>query len=297
MLALTDIYLLSFGAAILWGLSPVVMKRGLERDGSSMLAAVVLVVVSFGLFFSVATVLYGPWDSYLDLSPTAMGVFLLGGIVGSSMGRLVLYVGVDRVGASVNTAVVNTRPLFATILAVALLGESLSVWLGAGILTIVGGVVLLSLSRGGDIRGWHAYELGFPLFAAIAYGAGNVIRRYGFTMTEADVLSAFVLNEFAAMGVLVGYALLTRGRELFAASRGTYAYFASGGVLSSLGLLFTFLALSRGPVIIVDPLVGTAPLFAVLFTHLFLKKVERVTRGVILGAVFVIVGVVFIALA
>jgi drug/metabolite transporter (DMT)-like permease len=262
-----------------------------------MLAAVVLVVVSFGLFFSVTTMLYGPLDSYLGLSPTAMGVFLLGGVVGSSMGRLVLYVGIDRVGASVNTAVVNTRPLFATILAVALLGESLSIWIGVGTLTIAAGVVLLSLSRGGDIRGWHTYELGFPLLAAVAYAAGNVIRRYGFTTTEADVLSAFVLNEFAAMGILVVYTLLTRGPELFSASRGTYAYFAGGGVLSSFGLLFTFLALSRGAVVIVDPLVGTAPLFAVLFTYLLLKNIERITRGVVLGAVFVIIGAVFIALA
>lgn len=297
MLAPIEVYLVSIAAAVLWGLSPVVMKRGLERDGTSMLAAVVLVIVSFGFFTTIATITYGPHDSYLGLSSTGTVIFLFGGVIGSSLGRLVLYVGVDRVGASVNTAVVNTRPLFASILAVALLGEPVSVWLGIGIVAIVAGVVSLSLSRGGDIRGWEPYELAFPLFAAIAYGAGNVVRRYGFTMTEADVLSAFVLNEFAAMGILVSYALVTRGPDLFQASRRTYAYFATGGFLSSLGLLCTFLALSRGPVVVVDPLVGTAPLFAVLFTYIFLQRVERVTRGVVLGAVFVLVGVVFVTLA
>ncbi|WP_124190174.1 DMT family transporter [Natrarchaeobius oligotrophus] len=297
MPATIDVFLFSIGAAVLWGLNPVFMKKGLERDGNSILASVVAVIVSFSLFVTIATVVYGPTESYLGVSRTGAAIFLFGGVIGSSLGRIVVYVGVDRVGVSVNTAILNTRPLFAGLLAVALLNEPITGWLGLGIVVIVAGVVLVSLSRGGDIRGWSWYELGFPLFAAIAYGAGNVVRRYGFTVTQTDVLSAFVLNEFAAMGVLVGYALVRHGPGVLVASRRTYALFAVGGLLSSLALLSLFTALSRGPVIVVDPLAGTSPLFAALFTVLFLKRVERVTRGVVVGAAVIILGVVFVALA
>ncbi|RQG86699.1 DMT family transporter [Natrarchaeobius halalkaliphilus] len=291
-----DVFLLSILAAALWGLNPVFMKKGLERDGNAILASVVAATVSFGLFVTIATVVYGPSESYLGVSRTGAAIFLFGGVIGSSLGRLVVYAGVDRVGVSVNTAILNTRPLFAAILAVGLLGEPITGWLGLGILVIVVGVVLVSLSRGGDIRGWKWYELAFPLFAAIAYGAGNVVRRYGFTATDTDVLSAFVLNEFAALGILMGYALVRHGRKLFVVSRRTYALFAAGGLLSSLALLSLFTALSRGPVIVVDPLAGTSPLFAALFTVIFLKRVERVTRGVVIGAAVIILGVVFITL-
>ena len=297
MPASIDVYLFALLAAIFWGSAPVVFKKGLEAEGTSMLATIVASVVGFTLFFGLSTALYGPEESYLGLPPAGIAVFLLGGAVGSALGRLAQYAGVNRVGASVNTAVMNTRPLFASVLGVTLLGEPYSIWLAIGVVTITGGVVSLSFSRGGDIRGWQVYELAFPLAGALAYGGGNVIRRYGFTLTGSDPISAIVWNELAALLVLGGYVVGRYGRDAFAVSARTYGFFALGSLFSSIGLLSLFVALSRGPVIIVDPLSATSPLFAALFTYLFLRRVEVVTRGVIAGAALVVVGVVFVTVA
>lgn len=291
------VYVLAVLSAALWGLAPIMMKKGLERGGTSMLATTTSVVTGFSLFFTLSTILYGPFNSYLGLSPPSMAIFLLGGIVGSSLGRLAQYAGVRRLGASVNTAVLNTRPLFTSILAISLLGEPFSVGLGIGIVVITVGIVMLSFSRGGDIRGWNVYELLIPLSGAVAYSTGNILRRYGFTISDAAPLSALVLNEFAAFTVIACYVFASEGRSVFVASRQTYGFFIGGSLFSSLGLLSLFVALSLGPVIVVDPLSGTAPLFAALFAHIFLRDVERVTHGVIVSAVLVILGVVLITLS
>lgn len=297
MSASIDVYLFAILAALFWGLAPVVFKKGMEAEGTSMLATVVASVVGFSLFLGLSTALHGPGDSYLGLPPAGIAVFLLGGAVGSAAGRLMQYAGVNRVGASVNTAVMNTRPLFASVLGIALLGEPYSIWLAIGVVAITAGVVSLSFSRGGDVRGWRTYELAFPLAGALAYGGGNVIRRYGFTLTGSDPISAIVWNELAALLVLGGYVVGRYGREAFAVPARTYGFFALGSLFSSTGLLSLFVALSRGPVVVVDPLSATSPLFAAVFTYLFLRRVEVVTRGMIAGAVLVVGGVAFVTVA
>lgn len=291
-----EAYAFALLTAVAWGLSPVVMKRGLERGGGSMIATGTAIVSSFGLFFIIATLALGPSSTYLALDQTAIAIFLVSGFIGSGLGRLVMYVGIDRVGASVNTAVINTRPLFAAILAIALLGEPFSGMLGLGILTIIIGIGVLSISRGGDIRGWQWWELLFPIAAAIAFAIGNVLRRYGFVTTESGIVGALVINEFAAAGTLGGYVIATRGRDILKVSRSTYGLFVIGGILDGVGVLMLFAALSLGPVVIVDPLTATSPLFAAIFTIVLLRRVERVTIGVVAGICLVLLGVVLVAI-
>jgi drug/metabolite transporter (DMT)-like permease len=51
-----------------------------------------------------------------------------------------------------------------------------------------------------------------------------------------------------------------------------------------------FEAFARGPVAIVDPLVGVAPLFTTVFAAAFLRDLERVTVGIVVGALLIVLG-------
>ena len=53
---------------------------------------------------------------------------------------------------------------------------------------------------------------------------------------------------------------------------------------------------ANGTVAVVITLSGTATLISMLFSALLLRDVERVTRGVLLGALLVVVGVSLISL-
>jgi uncharacterized membrane protein len=63
------------------------------------------------------------------------------------------------------------------------------------------------------------------------------------------------------------------------------------GLGENVGVLFVLFALSLGPVSVVTPLNGTAPLFVLVLAFLFLKDVERLTGRLVLGTVCIVLGV------
>lgn len=280
--------------AVLWGFSPVLSKRGMAAGGSSLQASLVVVVVDSVLYWSALFIRQG-LTVFGNLGPTAIAVFAAAGVFGTALGRLATFTGVHRVGASVNSAGISTRPLFATLLAAGWLGETVTPVTGAGIVVLVVGLVVLTTSKGGDLGGWSPYEILFPLGAAAAFGLGNVLRRYALTTyPDATLLEAVALNETAAFVVLAGYAAVAVRGDIFDAPARTYGYFAASGTVTAVALLSLYAALQRGTVVIVDPISATAPLFTTVFAGVFLSDLERVTRGVIVGAALVVAGVAII---
>jgi uncharacterized membrane protein len=294
-----EVYVLALLPALLWGFEPVVSKRGLSIGGSPVQASLVVVLVDTSLYWlglaGFSLLRGGPLVG--SLSPEIVAVFVVAGVVGTAVGRLAVFAGVQRVGASVNSAVISARPLFATVLALAFLGEPLSASTAAGVVVIVAGLAVLSTARGGDLRGWETRDLVFPVAAAGAFAVGNVLRRFGLTTSPATALEAVAINETAALVALAAYVLASNPDHL-RAPRETYGYFSVSGVITAGGLLslFAAFALPEGRVALVDPLVATAPLFTAVFAAVFLKDLERVTRGVVAGGLLVVVGVALVTL-
>jgi uncharacterized membrane protein len=54
------------------------------------------------------------------------------------------------------------------------------------------------------------------------------------------------------------------------------------------------MALGRGQLSVIIPLLNTTPLFTVFFSLLFLRGIETVNRRIILGASLMVAGVVLI---
>ncbi len=291
------VYLLALVPAVLWGFGPIFDKRGMDAGGSSLQGSLVVVVVDSTLYWLVLFALRWP-NPLAGLQPSAILVFILAGVVGTALGRLAVFTGVKRVGASVNSAGISTRPLFATVLGIAVLGESVGTTTLAGVPVLVAGLVVLTYSRGGDVSGWDVRDLIFPVGAAAIFAVGNALRRFGFTNTPASPIQAVAINETAALVVLLAYALVASREDVLSAPRASFKYFIGSGVLTAVALLSMFAAFSlpEGRLAVVDPLGATAPLFTALFAAIFLRDVERVTRGVVFGAGLVVVGAVLITL-
>jgi uncharacterized membrane protein len=291
------VYFLALVPAVIWGFTPVLDKRGMSLDGTALQAALVIVVVDLTLFVAALVALRGT-DLLAGLDLEVAGLFLFAGATGTALGRLAIFVGVDRVGASINSAVVSARPLFATAFAFGLLGEPVSVETGVGIVVLVVGLVVLSLAKGGDITGWNPRDVLFPLGSGALFAFGNVLRRFGLGTGGADVLQAVALNEAGALVVFLGYAAIRGTSGFRSADRRSYGYFAVSGGLTAIALLSLFgaLALPAGRVAIVESLASTAPLFTTVFAYFLLQDLERVTRGVVAGAVLVVVGAALVTL-
>lgn len=280
-------------AAVGFAMEAILAKRGIAAGGSPILASLIVAAVSIVVYWVVIAAIGSPIRAMLA-DPFGIGVFLVSGVVGSGLGILLHYNGVDRVGASVNTAVVNSRPLFVAVAGFAFLGELLHPTTIVGIVVLVGGLVVITLSRGGDIGGWHPIELLFPVSAAIAFGTGNVLRRYGLTSTELTLFEGIAINAVGGFVVLGAYILVVRGTSVLSAPRRAYLWFVATGGLTSLALLALFAALERERVAIVDSIAAATPLFAVLFTVLFLRELEIVNLRVVVGATLVVSGGIMI---
>lgn len=298
---MSDVPLLVYGLAlvpaVLWGFGPILDKRGMDAGGNSLQAAIVVVTLDSGLYWLALLVRSWP-NPFAGLTLRLVVLFTVAGLLGTALGRIFVFAGVRRVGASINSAGLSTRPLFATLLALGFLGEPLGRLTGVGVVVLVGGLVALTYSKGGDVSGWETRDLLFPLGAAAVFGAGNVLRRFGFTDTGATPLQAVAVNETGAFVALLAYTLTRDRTAVFGAARASYRYFIGSGLLTAVALLafFTAFSLDAGRVAVVDSLAAMAPLFTTIFSAILLRDVERVTRGVLLGAVLVVVGAVLITI-
>ena len=286
-----EVYALALVPAVLWGFSPVLSKRGMAADGNAVQAALVVVVVDSALYWT-ALLLRQGFDVFAGLTPATLGVFAVAGLFGTALGRIAVFNGVDRVGASVNSAAISARPLFATALAVVFLGEAVDPLAAAGVVVLVVGLAVLALAKGGDLSGWGPRDLLFPVAAACLFAVGNVLRRFGLQTSPTNALEAVALNETAALVALGGYAAVRLGGDAATFPRRSYLYFAGSGTITAVALLslFTALSLPAGRVAIVDPLTATAPLFTAAFAYVLLGDLERVTRGIVAGAALIVAG-------
>ncbi len=295
--ATPEVLVLALVPAVFWGFAPIFDKRGMAAGGGSVQASLVVVIVELILYWLAIALLYGR-SVFSGLTWEAIAVFAFAGVIGTAIGRITIFIGVDKVGASLNSAILSTRPLFATLIALAFLGEPLGPVTGLGIVILVAGLSVLTVSKGGDIEGWRPRHLWWPIAAAGAFAIANVSRRYGMVETSISPLEAVAINETAGLIALLAFALTSKGSTVFSRPRESYLYFTGSGLLTTVAMLslMAALGLEEGRIAIVDPLVATAPLFTLLFAAVLLRDLERVTRGVILGAALVVVGAVLITI-
>lgn len=283
-------------AAACWGAGSPLSKLGMEDGGSPVQVALTVLTVSTVVYWGALLV---EGRAVFGHAPWVFALFVGTGLVATAFARLLTFAGVDRLGSSVNSAGINTRPVWASALAVLLLGETVTPQMALGIAVAVLGLVTLAFSEGGDLSGWELHELAIPLGAAMAYSVGNVARRYAFEASSVTTLEGVALNEIAGLTGILAY-LLVRNRsvkdlrEAVAAPPKAYAFFTGSALLNCLGLFALFEALRNGPVVVVDPLSAPTSLFSILLTAIFLREVERVTWRLGVGAALVIAGVVLI---
>ena len=139
-----------------------------------------------------------------------------------------------------------------------------------------------------------ALGLLLALGAAMAYGGGTVVGRKVVT----DFAPPLVASLFALLfGALILAALIHRDiPQDRKAPRRAFLLIGLAGLCSSAGVALLFTALSLEPVVVISPVISLNPIFALLFTHLFLQQLERVTLRIIAGTVLVVLGVILVTI-
>ena len=131
--------------------------------------------------------------------------------------------------------------------------------------------------------------------AAACYGLVPVLGK----LIISDEVPALVVS---ALSMLIGASILStifhrhvwNDRMLFGINGWVFCVFA--GVAATWGVTAFYLAITHAPVVQISPLIALHPLVAILFTHIFLQKMEKVTKRVVFGATMVVGGVVVIVI-
>jgi len=272
-------------SAFLYGLTNVMAKTGMRASNTSAAVFISLLVSFFSVL--IFSLFYTSFNQYLT---KAAFFFLTAGIIGPFIGRILLFKGIDRVGAAISSTLYEDKPLFSVVGAMILLGERLTPTIGLGVCLMLAGTIIVSFERsGGQIeKKWKKIDLLIPMAAGACYGISQVFRKMGLNISPNPVVGVMVQNVGAI--VFMPLLVLPGKSQKGAISRSTrvWVLFLFVGLLQVVAQWCLFKALNLGSVVIVSPLSSLSTFFVLILTVLFLRKLERVTWKIVLGAVLMV---------
>jgi drug/metabolite transporter (DMT)-like permease len=132
-------------------------------------------------------------------------IFVAVGLFVPGVTRVLSFRGIRAMGSSVTSTIVNTTPMFSTVLAMIVLGERPAPLVLIGVLLTVGGLV--TVSWGGEKTSYHKIELIFPFLCALLFSMKDIAVRWGLAGGGGQPILAAAI---AAVTSTVEIFLLTR---------------------------------------------------------------------------------------
>jgi drug/metabolite transporter, DME family len=270
-----------------WAADSVLVRLGTRN--SSIFAA---------MFISFLASASCTWIYLLATTPLAVFgsraifYFLISGCLQPLCARALYYEGLTRIGVSRAGPLRGAEPLFAAAVAVAFLHERPSVAVYSGTLLIVASVWIISGKQSGETR-WRLLDCAFPLGAAMVSAVSQNLRKQGLNLLPNPFVAAATVSSTSLVLLSVFLWSTKRSRVLRLERRSRFYFLGAAGIATTAQVL-NFVALGRGQVSTIIPLLNTTPLFILLFSKLFLGGVERVTSRIVVGALLMVSGMVLI---
>lgn len=279
------VHLLALVAAFLSASATIFIRQGLRDNTPYTGFWINLVVGAIGLWVGVLAM-----GGIGRVSAAGLGLFALAGLIGTVGGRLLRFVSIETVGASISAALTNMNPLISSALAILLLGEQVTLSIVVGTLVIVGGTVVLS--AGGRRIGLRPGQLALPLLSATCFGVVAILRKLG--LSHMSAITGSAVNVTTALVAFTAF-LIASGRGGVMACRGrSLGYFVAAGITENAGVFLNVVALGLGTVSIVAPLYGSSPIFVLLLSFFFLKGLETLSARIVAGTLLIVAGVYLI---
>jgi len=274
--------------ALLRGFAAIPTKIGL-RNSNPETSTLIYLTLNTVLLWSMTFLLY----SVEQISINGLEYFALAGIFAPGIARLFRDVGIEKLGVTISSPIVGTNTLFSVLLSTIFIGEEITIYIISGALVIVLGLNMLTWKRGENIE-WRKKDLIYPIIAAILFASSTNLRKIGLEKTGYPVFGAALTSTISLIVLLLSL-LVNKSREsALDFNKDSMKFFVFSSVLSCLAFLFYFNSLYMSYIVKIQPIAATNPLFALLFSHIFLKNVEKITLNVVVGSVLVFVGIVLI---
>lgn len=280
--------ILAFLMTLITASSNVILKKGFVKIDPFI--AVYISVFIGTIFLWGLTFLFVPKSYFLNYK--AIIVFAVIGSFAPTLVRTLTYYGIHKLGAGRAAPLRAMTPLFATIMAIFFLRESPGPGIFFGILMVVFGIFWLSKKESHDFTHWKPQHFLYPLAAALFAGFAANLRKYGLNLMPHPIFASTIAAS-SSLVILTIYVALKYKKEniLFLQHKKEIKLLFAAALLTTVGEVVDLSALLYGKVSLVVPIFAVTPLIIVIFSRIFLKKQEVVTKRLVLASIFIICGV------
>jgi drug/metabolite transporter (DMT)-like permease len=300
--------LLAIGMALLSAVgfagAAVTSKRGLAH--ASTIGGVAISLPAGFLVLVIAVAIAPP----PELNWSYVPLLALVGLLGSAIGRFLMIAGLSQLNSTVVMPVqTSTHPLVSVMGAALIVGEPVSLLRIAGVLVMIGGI--WAVTRGGGPLGVSEEAtsrmddsvtipgrlvLLLPIGAGIAYGLSDLTINRAMASFPHPPFGAAVgmFSACVAWGAALSVSRSLRSRVRIGDGRW---WFVLQGVLAALSMLLAYAALGSGELSVISPIIATQPVWVLFLSALFMRDVETITAGAIVGTVLAMIGTILVSVS
>jgi drug/metabolite transporter (DMT)-like permease len=218
----------------------------------------------------------------------AVGLFVPG------LTRVLSFRGIRTMGSSITSTIVNTTPMFSTVLAILVLGERPGPLVLLGVCLTVAG--LIAVSWAAEQTSYKKVELIYPFLAALLFSLKDVTVRWGLSGGGGQPIFAAGIAALTSTIEIFLIIRLIHGEGFSLPPRRVFLWFLASGLFTGGAFLFMYLAFSMEKVSIVSPLINSYAVFVLILTPLMARRIESVTWRKIAGAAMVVGGIFLLSL-
>ena len=229
---------------------------------------------------------------------TSVVYSIAAGLLNFVLGRFFWYLGIRLVGASRSNSIVATEVLFAPLMAMLLLGETASIILAPAVLLIFLGSFIISKSYGSGLGPSHRDVI---LGILVSFGA-SIVFSVGALAAKVAVglfVSSFIayLVGTLASSVCLFPAVYIRKKGIFNSNSKSKKILLVASLTQVFASISYWGALKLAPVVLVIPLTQTYPLFTLILSYLFIRRLEQLNLLVVAGSLLMVIGTVLVVWA
>ena len=296
---------LALASAAFFGLNNAATRRGV-LTATVLQGMAITVPLGLPVFFAFMPFV-GGWGELWSMSAPVAGWMAAAGIVHFVIGRYGNYRATQALGANLSTPVQQLSILVSLALAVALLGEPVTVLKVVGLALVMTGptIVMARRKQGKKKAAAKAmdldYRAGFLWGAVCALGYGVSPVMIAHALGEAKsiplALAGIVVSYGAATAVVAVMVLLAGGRGyLRGTDLGAAKWFVLSAVCVALSQMLRYMALAIAPVSVVTPIQRLSVLFRVLFGAILNRDSEVFDNAVLLGILLSVAGTIALSM-
>ena len=270
-----------------WAIDSVLVRFGLRQSNifAAMLMSYAVSITCVWSYLIVTTPLE-------FLTSPVMIYYVISGCMQPIFARALFYQGITRIGVARAGPLRGIEPLFAAAIALLVFNEQPGIQVYFGTILIVTSLWLIS-GKQEQTTSWRYIDALLPISAAFISAISQTLRKQALQIIPDPFVAVAVVTSVSLL-LLLGFVFATGRVQQLRMNRSSFHFFLGAAVVATTAQIANFVALGRGQMSVIIPLLNTTPLFTVFFTAIFLRKVETVTTRIVCGAILMVGGVVLI---